>query len=237
MGVVIPIKKTAKPKAWFTLRDNKQEGPFTEAELVEFAGANRLSGQTPVWREGMAQWLPLGQTELADLIGVPPIETAPPKYVAKAAHKFVNPTTLIVAGLLIVVVVGGIAFFYFKSKAWSVSDGELGALEKVLTEKYCMGAYDCGNFRAEVFSTGTTQGKIAKLLRVKWTSNSLGRECSFVHYTYDSQWALLEKIITSTSGVSGNGECDIKGCFGCGDKTFNDVVRELGYTGELPAGS
>ncbi|GHT23393.1 hypothetical protein FACS189419_07270 [Planctomycetales bacterium] len=43
----------------------QQVGPVSEEEIQNAIQNNLLRGDTPVWRDGMPQWSPLGSTELA----------------------------------------------------------------------------------------------------------------------------------------------------------------------------
>lgn len=60
--------------AYFAAIDGKQAGPFDLNGLQAQAAAGRLTGDTLVWKNGMAQWTPAGQVaELAGILGsVPP---------------------------------------------------------------------------------------------------------------------------------------------------------------------
>ena len=48
--------------AWFVLVQGQQVGPLSENDLRSWAQAGRLSAYDLVWRDGMPQWLPAGQT-------------------------------------------------------------------------------------------------------------------------------------------------------------------------------
>jgi hypothetical protein len=50
---------------WYFMNGDKQEGPYEQEELVGLIKAGRLNGKTPVWRDGMGDWLQLSQTELS----------------------------------------------------------------------------------------------------------------------------------------------------------------------------
>lgn len=66
------------------MNEDKQEGPFEQEELVGLIKAGRVNGKTPVWRDGMGDWLQLSQTELSSYAAakVPPpftgMSTPPP---------------------------------------------------------------------------------------------------------------------------------------------------------------
>lgn len=50
---------------WYIFKDDTQEGPFDEAAIAAAIAAGAISRDTFVWREGMSEWLPLQQTDIA----------------------------------------------------------------------------------------------------------------------------------------------------------------------------
>ena len=44
---------------WFYADGGKQQGPIDEAQLVALIQSGKITQETLVWREGMADWLPL----------------------------------------------------------------------------------------------------------------------------------------------------------------------------------
>ncbi|MDB4382102.1 DUF4339 domain-containing protein, partial [Akkermansiaceae bacterium] len=67
---------------WYYGQGGQQEGPLDEATMRSRIASGQVSSSDLVWREGMAEWLPLAQvSELA---------TAP---VAAASSPYVTPTT------------------------------------------------------------------------------------------------------------------------------------------------
>ncbi len=48
---------------WFVMQGEEQLGPYTGAQLVEFASGGNILRETLVWAEGMESWLPAGQIE------------------------------------------------------------------------------------------------------------------------------------------------------------------------------
>lgn len=58
-------------RAYYILRNNQQEGPFTHQEILQMA----LPSQTLLWSEGWTRWQPLAQVEELCL---PNHETATP---------------------------------------------------------------------------------------------------------------------------------------------------------------
>lgn len=80
---------------WFYEKNGERTGPVTDAELLERLAAGEISAATLVWREGMADWAPLSQTELAEGGGIPrtppamPALSALPPAMPKLAEPFV----------------------------------------------------------------------------------------------------------------------------------------------------
>ncbi len=52
---------------WFYEADGRAVGPVDEAEVSAQIAAGRITVRTKVWQEGMADWQPAGETELAGL--------------------------------------------------------------------------------------------------------------------------------------------------------------------------
>lgn len=44
---------------WFYGKDNTQHGPVSELEIRTLASSGQIDANTIVWREGMADWLPM----------------------------------------------------------------------------------------------------------------------------------------------------------------------------------
>ncbi len=61
---------------WFFELDGERVGPLSEREMRDRIGSGEIKPETLVWREGMADWATLSQTELASTAGVP---RTPPK--------------------------------------------------------------------------------------------------------------------------------------------------------------
>jgi hypothetical protein len=65
-------------KQWFHVEDGEQRGPFSEGGMADLYRAGRIDGTTYVWRDGMADWRPLAETELAGIAaGGEPAEDRP----------------------------------------------------------------------------------------------------------------------------------------------------------------
>lgn len=56
---------------WYHAQNETQHGPLTEADVKSLLAQNVITPKTLVWRDGMGEWLPLEQTELAKSFEVP----------------------------------------------------------------------------------------------------------------------------------------------------------------------
>ena len=59
-------------RQWYTGRDGKQEGPFSDERLRELIASGMVRGDTLVWSTGMANW-----TKAADVPGLMPAQRVP----------------------------------------------------------------------------------------------------------------------------------------------------------------
>jgi hypothetical protein len=67
---------------WYYTVNNQPVGPVDEDKLKQLLASQSINANTLVWKEGMAEWKPLGQTELAKLTGgVPMVPPVAPVYV------------------------------------------------------------------------------------------------------------------------------------------------------------
>jgi GYF domain 2 len=63
----------ASTNNWYFTENGQRKGPVTAASLLELLRQERISGDTPVWRKGLADWRPLWTTDLgAYLQDTPP---------------------------------------------------------------------------------------------------------------------------------------------------------------------
>ena len=46
---------------WFYGKEGTQHGPVSDQEIGTFISSGQIDGSTIIWREGMADWLPLSQ--------------------------------------------------------------------------------------------------------------------------------------------------------------------------------
>lgn len=62
---------------WWVSVTGTAEGPYGPLEIAAQHTQGRVVATTPVWRDGMTEWLPAGETELANLL-TPGRPTPPP---------------------------------------------------------------------------------------------------------------------------------------------------------------
>ena len=67
----------ASASDWYFTENGQRQGPITTASLLELLRAERISGDTPVWRIGFADWQPLRITALAEHLQDAPPPVAP----------------------------------------------------------------------------------------------------------------------------------------------------------------
>src|ERR1700686_5344171 len=48
-------------RSWFFASQGKQQGPYPEAQLREFIANGKVTAETLVWTEGMANWQNAGE--------------------------------------------------------------------------------------------------------------------------------------------------------------------------------
>ena len=63
---------------WYYEWNQQPFGPISKETLAEDLRSGKISGDTLVWREGMTEWKPLNQTELASLVGEKVPDNVPP---------------------------------------------------------------------------------------------------------------------------------------------------------------
>ncbi len=67
----------ATDEAWYYVVGGAQQGPAQAQEIPALIAAGTITRDTLVWKNGMADWLPAGQTELARHFGQVPPPLAP----------------------------------------------------------------------------------------------------------------------------------------------------------------
>jgi hypothetical protein len=64
---------------WYYIYGNMQVGPLTDEVIAGLIGSGTVRPSTPVWREGMEDWLTAERTELASKF-IAQAEPRPPPY-------------------------------------------------------------------------------------------------------------------------------------------------------------
>lgn len=74
-----PITQNKENMNWYYAQGDQRQGPISEQELDTLIAAGTVTDNTLVWREGMADWLPLRQARPAGSgAAVPPSGDTPP---------------------------------------------------------------------------------------------------------------------------------------------------------------
>jgi hypothetical protein len=73
---------------WYYTVNNQPVGPIDEGKLSQLLASHTINANTLVWKEGMAEWKPLAQTELSKLLSGMPVPPA-------AAAIVPNPESLL----------------------------------------------------------------------------------------------------------------------------------------------
>lgn len=63
---------------WWVSVTGTAEGPYGPHEIAAQHAQGRVVATTPVWRDGMTEWLPAGETELVNLLTAGPRPATPP---------------------------------------------------------------------------------------------------------------------------------------------------------------
>ena len=81
---------------WYFSKDGQQEGPVSAGQIVALVNASAIDpAATQVWREGLANWIPLAQSTVFTEAGNLPAPTiAPVKSPATVNPYSVSPNTL-----------------------------------------------------------------------------------------------------------------------------------------------
>ena len=119
---------------WYYTLNNQQVGPVEEAEIRKLVDAGSITHGTMVWTNGMANWLPIGQTPLASLLGSAP----PPVVPTSVAAVYENPEVTKIKSLFmwfwisligtllfgLGLVAAAVLFFIIFHKAWKLIEHE-----------------------------------------------------------------------------------------------------------------
>ena len=65
---------------WYFVRNNKKIGPVTHNELCELIANGTVIRETPVWKQGMQDWVKAGTIELSEHFSTPPFYGDSPIY-------------------------------------------------------------------------------------------------------------------------------------------------------------
>lgn len=65
---------TTDGEGWFYTQGGQRKGPFPADELHKLLAARTIDGETPIWRQGLADWQPLRKTEVGTQLN----DTPPP---------------------------------------------------------------------------------------------------------------------------------------------------------------
>jgi hypothetical protein len=89
-------------------------------------------------------------------------------------------------------------------------------------------AGSCHEVECEPFSDGQTRSQAAHVVRCRWVDfrdTADPKKCAYAHYLVDPSGTAFGEFFLSARGSGG--ACQ-------SDKTFNDMIKGLGYTGPLP---
>ena len=119
---------------WYYTLNNQQVGPVEEAEIKKLVDAGSITHGTMVWTNGMANWLPIGQTPLASLLGSAP----PPVMSSSVATVYEDPEVTKIKSLFmwfwisligtllfgLGLIAAAVLFFIIFHKAWKLIEHE-----------------------------------------------------------------------------------------------------------------
>ena len=119
---------------WYYTLNNQQVGPVEEAEIKKLVDAGSITHGTMVWTNGMANWLPIGQTPLASLLGSAPPPVVPPSVAAVYENPEVTKIKTLfmwfwisLIGILLFglgIVAAFVLFFIIFHKTWKLIEHE-----------------------------------------------------------------------------------------------------------------
>ncbi|MBD8898215.1 RDD family protein [Rhodanobacter sp. DHG33] len=110
---------------YYADRNGQQQGPVSREEFLHIIGRERLSPDTLVWREGLAQWQPL--SSLADELGLGQPTAPPPPPPAVPPPRFSTPAPFAAASADVVY-----AGFVRRAAAYLLDGLILGVINFVL---------------------------------------------------------------------------------------------------------
>jgi len=78
---------------WYYMAGNNRQGPMAQEEIHGLIASGVISRETFVWKQGMADWLPAGESELASLFS-PDAPKTPPAPAQRKIYPLPNPASL-----------------------------------------------------------------------------------------------------------------------------------------------
>lgn len=133
---------------WYYTLNNQQVGPVEEGEIRKLVTSGVITPATMLWTNGMANWAPIGQTQLASLVAGSAIAPPPVTYAAPVIPddpKVAEMKTLFMwfwislIGILIGIgaITAVVLFFIIIYKAWQLMqhEGVRGDADKMVS--YC----------------------------------------------------------------------------------------------------
>ncbi len=120
---------------WYYTLNNQQVGPVEEAEIQKLVASGVITPATMLWTSGMANWAPIGQTQLATLVGSTAIAPPPMANIVPVIPddpKVAEMKTLFmwfwISLIAILIGIGAISaivlFFIIVYKAWGLMQKE-----------------------------------------------------------------------------------------------------------------
>ena len=84
-------------KYWYYIKDNKQEGPFSESKMQEMFDTGHVGSETLIWSESMTEWTPVSKVEsfqVKSILSPPPLPMKPPPIPSQEEAKIVREETV-----------------------------------------------------------------------------------------------------------------------------------------------
>ena len=100
-------------KDWYYVSNqNEQMGPYTEAEMIGFIQNHVLYGNTYVWKSGLADWIRLKDSDLAQYLVQEQNHMEQPTVNSMGNHLSIAPRS-IALDVLLTIVTCGLYYFYW----------------------------------------------------------------------------------------------------------------------------
>jgi len=78
---------------WYYMAGDNRQGPLAQEEIHGLIASGNITRETVVWKEGMAGWLPAGESELASLFS-PDAPKPPPAPAQRKIYPLPDPASL-----------------------------------------------------------------------------------------------------------------------------------------------